>query len=281
MGWTATPRDHPALAVPPALEPGHAARVRVRRDLLRQGRLVAVHFGYAPRLHRERRRRRQPADPGRPDTRACGSRTHRWWSTPRSGKWMIGLGEKVFGLTPLGWRVVPAVVGTLMILVMIRFVRRLTGSTLLGLRGRADPELRRPGVRAVPAGPARHLRGVLAALRRVLPGADRDWYRARMADRVDGQVEGDGWGPVRALLFRPWLLVSGHLLGAGLRQQVGGDLPAGRVRPARCRLVRGCAEILRRQLRGRRRRSWSTGSRRSSTSCWSRSSSTSPPGPAG
>src|SRR4051794_822042 len=51
---------------------------------------------------------------------------------PEVGKWLIGLGEKTFGMTPLGWRVVPAIVGTLLILVMIRFVRRLTGSTLLG-----------------------------------------------------------------------------------------------------------------------------------------------------
>ena len=33
---------------------------------------------------------------------------------PEVGKWLIGLGEKVFGFTPLGWRVVPAIIGTLL-----------------------------------------------------------------------------------------------------------------------------------------------------------------------
>ncbi len=41
---------------------------------------------------------------------------------------------------------------------------------------------------------------------------DRDWYRARMASLVPGQIQ-TGWGPVRALLFRPWLLVSGICWG--------------------------------------------------------------------
>ena len=41
---------------------------------------------------------------------------------------------------------------------------------------------------------------------------DRDWYRARMARLVPGQIQA-GWGPVRALLFRPWLLVSGICWG--------------------------------------------------------------------
>jgi len=51
---------------------------------------------------------------------------------PEVGKWMIALGEKAFGLDPFGWRVASAVVGSLMVLMLCRLVRRLTGSTMLG-----------------------------------------------------------------------------------------------------------------------------------------------------
>ena len=51
---------------------------------------------------------------------------------PEVGKWLIGLGELVFGMDPVGWRVPSVVVGSLMVLVMVRLVRRLTGSTMLG-----------------------------------------------------------------------------------------------------------------------------------------------------
>ncbi|RVX44831.1 dolichyl-phosphate-mannose-protein mannosyltransferase [Nonomuraea polychroma] len=51
---------------------------------------------------------------------------------PPLGKWMIGLGEWVFGLNPFGWRVSAAVIGTLSILVLARVARRMTRSTLLG-----------------------------------------------------------------------------------------------------------------------------------------------------
>jgi hypothetical protein len=51
---------------------------------------------------------------------------------PEVGKWLIGLGEKTFGFTPLGWRVVPAVRrDPATSWSVIRFVRRVTGSTLL------------------------------------------------------------------------------------------------------------------------------------------------------
>ena len=39
---------------------------------------------------------------------------------PEVGKWLIGLGEKVFGMDPFGWRVAAAVAGSLMVLVMCR-----------------------------------------------------------------------------------------------------------------------------------------------------------------
>ncbi|MEV5892799.1 dolichyl-phosphate-mannose--protein mannosyltransferase [Nonomuraea fuscirosea] len=51
---------------------------------------------------------------------------------PPLGKWMIGVGEWLFGLNPFGWRFAAAVIGTLSILVIARVARRMTRSTLLG-----------------------------------------------------------------------------------------------------------------------------------------------------
>jgi dolichyl-phosphate-mannose--protein O-mannosyl transferase len=52
---------------------------------------------------------------------------------PPLGKWLIALGEEVFGYNSLGWRVPSAVAGTIAVVVLVRLARRLTGSTLLGL----------------------------------------------------------------------------------------------------------------------------------------------------
>jgi dolichyl-phosphate-mannose-protein mannosyltransferase len=52
---------------------------------------------------------------------------------PPLGKWLIAVGEQLFGYDSLGWRVPSAVVGTVAVVVLTRLARRLTGSTLLGL----------------------------------------------------------------------------------------------------------------------------------------------------
>lgn len=51
---------------------------------------------------------------------------------PPLGKWLIGLGEKVFGYHEFGWRIAAAVVGTLSVLILIRVARRMFRSTVLG-----------------------------------------------------------------------------------------------------------------------------------------------------
>ncbi|PZG43277.1 phospholipid carrier-dependent glycosyltransferase [Spongiactinospora gelatinilytica] len=51
---------------------------------------------------------------------------------PPLGKWMIGAGEQLYGMTPLGWRFVAALAGALSILILARVARRMTRSTLLG-----------------------------------------------------------------------------------------------------------------------------------------------------
>jgi len=51
---------------------------------------------------------------------------------PPAGKLMIAIGEWMFGATPFGWRFMPALIGTLTVLILCRVGRRMTGSTLLG-----------------------------------------------------------------------------------------------------------------------------------------------------
>ena len=51
---------------------------------------------------------------------------------PPLGKWMIAFTENLFGATPVGWRIIMAIVGTLSILIAARIARRLTGSNLVG-----------------------------------------------------------------------------------------------------------------------------------------------------
>ena len=51
---------------------------------------------------------------------------------PPMGKWVIALGEWMFGLNPFGWRFMTAVLGTLSVLMLCRIGRRLFRSTALG-----------------------------------------------------------------------------------------------------------------------------------------------------
>ena len=132
---------------------------------------------------------------------------------PEVGKWLIALGEKAFGMDPFGWRIAACVAGSLMVLVMCRLARRLTGSTLLGCV--AGLLLCFDGMMLVLS--RLGLLDIFLALFLLLAAsclvADRDWTRARFADRVgaDGDV---GWGP--RLWFRPWLLTAGIWFGLAL-----------------------------------------------------------------
>ncbi|KQW49474.1 glycosyl transferase [Nocardioides sp. Root1257] len=150
----------------------------------------------------------------------AGQTTGQWKTTPEMavhpevGKWLIALGEKAFGMDPFGWRIAAAVVGALMVLVMCRLARRLTGSTLLGCI--AGLLMCFDGLHFVLSRLA--LLDIFVAFF-ILCGvhcivADRDWYRARMARLVPEQInDSRAWGPVRRLLFRPWLLAAGVCWG--------------------------------------------------------------------
>jgi dolichyl-phosphate-mannose--protein O-mannosyl transferase len=51
---------------------------------------------------------------------------------PPLGKWMIAIGEQIFGYNEWGWRIPGAVIGTLSILIIVRVARRMFHSTVLG-----------------------------------------------------------------------------------------------------------------------------------------------------
>ncbi len=134
---------------------------------------------------------------------------------PEVGKWMIAVGEWIFGLTPLGWRFSAALTGTLMVLVMCRLVRRLTGSTLLACVGGLLLAL--DGLHFVMSRFA--LLDIFMAFWLLCAThclvADRDWARARLArmSEVSPRLGRGDFGPVRGLLVRPWRIAAGVCLG--------------------------------------------------------------------
>ncbi|WP_307855898.1 dolichyl-phosphate-mannose--protein mannosyltransferase [Nocardioides faecalis] len=132
---------------------------------------------------------------------------------PDVGKWLIALGEQAFGMNPFGWRIAAAVAGALMVLVMCRLVRRMTGSTALGCI--AGLLLMLDGLHFVLSRLA--LLDIFLALFLLCAVsclvADRDWHRARLARGVGSGASypPGAWG--RRILFRPWLLAAGVWFG--------------------------------------------------------------------
>ena len=51
---------------------------------------------------------------------------------PPLGKWIIGLGIRLFGNDSFGWRFMAVVCGVLSVLIITRTARRMFGSTMLG-----------------------------------------------------------------------------------------------------------------------------------------------------
>jgi dolichyl-phosphate-mannose-protein mannosyltransferase len=127
---------------------------------------------------------------------------------PPLGKWLIGLGEKVFGFDTFGWRFAAALFGTLTVLLVVRIGRRMTGSTLLG--GMAGLLLALDGLHFVQSRVA--MLDVFLCFWIVATfGAlvvDRDHVRARLASFPD-----PAYG---RLGLRPWRLLAGVCSGAAL-----------------------------------------------------------------
>jgi dolichyl-phosphate-mannose--protein O-mannosyl transferase len=127
---------------------------------------------------------------------------------PSLGKWLIGIGEKLFGFDSFGWRFSAALFGTLTVLLVVRIGRRMTGSTLLG--GLAGLLLALDGLHFVQSRIAT-LDVFLCFFVTAAFGAlvvDRDRIRERLSVASDEELA-DG---VR-LGRRPWRWLAGLMIG--------------------------------------------------------------------
>ncbi len=132
---------------------------------------------------------------------------------PPVGKWVIGVGEQIFGFTPFGWRFMPALLGTFAVLMFARIVRRMTRSNLLAAI--AGLLLALDGLAIVLSRTAL-LDGILGFFVLGAFGAlvvDRDRARARLADWAELRGPGRASEPGPRLGLRPWRLLAGLLLG--------------------------------------------------------------------
>lgn len=130
---------------------------------------------------------------------------------PPAGKWMIAIGEWLFGATPFGWRFMPAVIGALSVLVLCRVARRMTGSTLLGCT--AGLLLALDGLHFVTSRTA--LLDIFVMFW-VLCGfaclvADRDRSRRTLARLAEAQ--GSGGSPLGPFVMHWWRIPAGVCLG--------------------------------------------------------------------
>ncbi|MBA4865329.1 phospholipid carrier-dependent glycosyltransferase [Streptomyces sp. PSKA54] len=137
---------------------------------------------------------------------------------PPVGKYVIGIGEWLFGFTPFGWRFMTAVLGTLSVLLLCRIGRRLFRSTFLGCLAGALMAV--DGLHFVMSRTALLdlvlMFFVLAAFGCLV--VDRDRARARLAAALpvgpDGIARPDA-GIAESLRhgWRPWRLAAGVCLG--------------------------------------------------------------------
>ncbi|MGW7365691.1 dolichyl-phosphate-mannose--protein mannosyltransferase [Streptomyces sp. NPDC054841] len=137
---------------------------------------------------------------------------------PPVGKWVIGLGEQLFGFTPFGWRFMVFVLGTLSVLMLCRIGRRLFRSTFLGCL--AGALLAVDGLHFVMSRTALLdqvlMFFVLAAFGCLL--IDRDRARSKLAAALPVDAEGVLRPDVRIaenlrLGLRPWRIAAGVMLG--------------------------------------------------------------------
>ncbi|MBN6051173.1 phospholipid carrier-dependent glycosyltransferase [Nonomuraea sp. RK-328] len=130
---------------------------------------------------------------------------------PPLGKWMIGVGEWLFGMNPFGWRFAAAVAGTLSILIIARVARRMTRSTVLGCF--AGLLLALDGLHFVLSRTALLdiflMFWVLAGFACLV--ADRDWARRRLVEWYEtGPLSPEG----PSLGLRPWRIGAALCLAA-------------------------------------------------------------------
>ncbi|WP_328434477.1 dolichyl-phosphate-mannose--protein mannosyltransferase [Streptomyces sp. NBC_00425] len=140
---------------------------------------------------------------------------------PPVGKYVIGLGELLFGFDPFGWRFMTAVLGTLSVLMLCRIGRRLFRSTFLGCLAGALMAV--DGLHFVMSRTAL-LDGVLMFFVLAAFGclvADRDQARARLAAALepdaDGRCRPDAHvAETTRIGWRPWRWGAGLMLGLAI-----------------------------------------------------------------
>lgn len=140
---------------------------------------------------------------------------------PPVGKYVIGLGELMFGFNPFGWRFMTALLGTLTVLMICRIGRRLFRSTFLGCV--AGTLMAVDGLAFVMARTAL-LDGVLMFFVVAAFGClliDREKARARLAAALpadaDGRVRPDAdTADTLFLGLRPWRWLAGLMLGLAI-----------------------------------------------------------------
>jgi dolichyl-phosphate-mannose-protein mannosyltransferase len=137
---------------------------------------------------------------------------------PPVGKYVIGIGELIFGFNPFGWRFMTALLGTLCVLLLCRIGRRIFRSTFLGCLAGALMSV--DGLAFVMSRTAL-LDSVLVFFVLAAFGClilDRDRTRARLAAALpvgpDGRVRPDvHTGDTARLGWRPWRWAAGVVLG--------------------------------------------------------------------
>ncbi|MFJ9927351.1 dolichyl-phosphate-mannose--protein mannosyltransferase [Streptomyces misionensis] len=137
---------------------------------------------------------------------------------PPVGKYVIGLGELMFGFDPFGWRFMTALLGTLSVLMLCRIGRRMFRSTFLGCLAGALMAV--DGLHFVMSRTSL-LDGVLMFFVLAAFGClllDRDRTRGRLAAALpadpDGRVRPDERiGDTLRLGRRPWRWAAGLMLG--------------------------------------------------------------------
>ncbi|MDR1853224.1 MAG: phospholipid carrier-dependent glycosyltransferase [Propionibacteriaceae bacterium] len=136
---------------------------------------------------------------------------------PPLGKWLIGLGEQIFGMNSFGWRISACVFGALLVFFTIRMARRLSRSTLVGalaglfitVDGLAFTMSR---VALLDIFQATFL---IAAVCCCL--ADRDYYRERLARKLEAANLPDFGGEFGPYIWlRPWRLAAGVMFGCAI-----------------------------------------------------------------
>ncbi|MER6124018.1 phospholipid carrier-dependent glycosyltransferase [Streptomyces sp. NPDC001795] len=140
---------------------------------------------------------------------------------PPVGKYVIGLGELIFGFDPFGWRFMTALLGTLAVLLLCRIGRRLFRSTFLGCLAGALMAV--DGLQFVMSRTSL-LDGVLEFFVLAAFGClivDRDTARARLAAALpadaDGRVRPDPHtAETTRFGRRPWRWLAGVLLGLAI-----------------------------------------------------------------